>query len=152
MRALGTRDKVQAFCSVTSGSGMTDLADRSHCKPKWELMIQSPHLWGNVQHTEMVWTWAPPSLTGCSSLNVEGKVTVPWNTERSTQGFRARNTLLEPMQAHLSLHNGHLPEVFWRQGLTTILRDWILSGEYWEQANGLHGSQVRSQVPAGICL
>ena len=113
--------KWRLFCSVAPGSGLTDLADRSHCKAKRELMIQRPHLWSDMQHTEMVWTWAPPSLTGCSSLNGEGKVTVPRNRERSPQDFRARKTLLEPMQPHLSLHNGHLPEVFYRQRLTTII-------------------------------
>lgn len=147
---------MQAFCSVTSGSGTADLADRSHCKPKWELMIQSPHLWGNVQHTEMVWTWAPPSLTGCSSLNVEGKVTVPWNREREVLKASEPETRFwnpcNPTPVYITGICLKSSEGRGSQLLPNILGDWILSGEYWEQANGLHGSQVRSQVPAGICL
>lgn len=115
-QSLGTRGKVEAFCSVASGSGMIDLADVSHCKPKGELTTQLPHLWSDAQHPEMgvdmcpslaQWVLQPKSVP-----STEDKVTVPRNRERSTQDVRAQNRLLEPTWPHHSFYKGRLLVAF----------------------------------------
>lgn len=151
---------MEAFCSVASGSGMTDLADRSHCKSKEG--ADEPISTFTI-HTKSVMCstlrWCGhgplPHLPGAPASRLKGKLLFHGTEREVLKTSEPETCFWNPCNPTPVYITGICLKSSGGRGsllLSNVLRHWVFSAEYWEQANGLHGSQVRSQVPAGICF